>query len=253
MLGESGPEDVPGAEATLKVYVSDVAAGERMPAIAAALAGLAYRQAQRTIREEDWAESWKRFWHALRIGERLVVRPSWEEYDPADREVVIVLDPKQAFGTGTHPTTRLVLAAIEHLVRPGDVVYDVGAGSGILAVAAVLLGAARAEGVDTDPVAVAACEENAALNRVADRCAWRVGSAAELSGGADLVVANILAEVIVQLAPDLARLCGRDLVVSGIIARKAGDTRVALEAAGLGFVSQDQEGDWVAQVFSRQG
>ncbi len=251
VLGESGPEELPGEEATLKVYVPEVSAAEQLAALESALAGVAYRRAQRLIHEEDWAESWKRYWHVQHVGERLVVRPSWESYEPRDREIVIVLDPKQAFGTGTHPTTRLCMRALERLVRPGDRICDVGAGSGILAIAGVLLGAAGAIGVDNDPVAVAACPENADRNRVADLCEWRVGTAAELSGKADLVVANILAEVIVQIAPDLARLTGRDLVVSGIIARKAEDTRVALQAAGLRFVSQEQEGDWVAQTFFR--
>ena len=251
VLGEFGPDG--GAaltEATLKIYLPDVQAAERMDAVEEALTGIPFRLAHRVVREEDWAESWKQYWHVQHVGARIVIRPSWEEYDPAPGEVVIVLDPKQAFGTGTHGTTRLCLQAIERLVRPGDTVFDVGAGSGILAIGGLLLGASSAIGVDTDPVAVEAALENAEINRVADQCEWRLGSASDLKGAANLVVANILAEVIVHIAPDLARLTGRDLVVSGIITRKAEDTRIALTAQGLHIVRQDLEGEWVAPTFS---
>lgn len=252
VLGEFGPDGPSGEpETTLKVYVPDVQAAERLGAVEDALTGIPFRLEHRTVKEEDWAESWKQFWHVQHVGERFVVRPSWEEYDPKEGEVVIVLDPKQAFGTGTHATTRLCLRAIEQVARPGDTVYDVGAGSGILAIGALLLGASRAVGVDIDPVAVEACIENAEFNRVADVSEWYVGTAADLEGQADLVVANILAEVIVQIAADLARLTKRDLVVSGIIARKADDTRIAMQAQGLRFIRQDQEGEWIAQVFAR--
>lgn len=252
VLGEYGPEG-PAAEAetTLKVYIPEVQAGERLEALEEALGGLPFRLEHRTVREEDWAESWKRFWHVQHVGKRLAIRPSWEAYEPEPGEIVIVLDPKQAFGTGTHATTRLCLRALEEEVRPSDRVFDVGAGSGILAIAALLLGAGQAVGVDVDPVAVEACRENAELNRVADLAEWRQGTAADLQGQADLVVANILAEVIVEIAPDLARLTGRTLVVSGIIARKADDTRIALQAQGLRFLRQEQEGEWIAQVFAR--
>lgn len=252
VLGEWGPGGATDkAESTLKVYVPEIQAAQKLVDLEESLVGLPFRLEHRTVREEDWAESWKQYWHVQHVGKRLVIRPSWEEYAPEDREVVLVLDPKQAFGTGTHGTTRLCLQMIEEIVRPGDVVFDVGTGSGILAIAAVLLGAARAIGVDNDPVAIEAAIENAELNRVADVCEWRTGTSADIAGTADLVVANILAEVIVNIARDLARLTGRDLVVSGIIARKADDTRVALQAQGLRFVRQDQEGDWISQHFSR--
>ena len=117
VLGEFGPDG--GAaltEATLKIYLPDVQAAERMDAVEEALTGIPFRLAHRVVREEDWAESWKQYWHVQHVGARIVIRPSWEEYDPAPGEVVIVLDPKQAFGTGTHGTTRLCLQAIERLV-----------------------------------------------------------------------------------------------------------------------------------------
>ncbi|MBU6428243.1 MAG: 50S ribosomal protein L11 methyltransferase [Cyanobacteria bacterium REEB65] len=251
VLGEEGPEQIPGEGVTLRVYLPSSTGGKSLADVVAALGEIPHRIATKTLDDEDWAHSWKRFWHVQHVGERMVVRPSWEDYLPEPGERVIVLDPKQAFGTGTHATTRLCLTEIEKLLQPHDRVFDIGTGSGILAIAAILLGADRAIGVDSDPVAVASALENAARNGVADRCEFACGSAADLEGQADLVVSNILAETLCDLAGDLAARVRRDLVLSGIILRKAELTRAAFEAHGLAFVSLACEGEWVVQRFVR--
>lgn len=241
------PQDV-----EIKVYVAECEGPGRLETVREALDGIPCSIRTQIVREEDWAESWKQFWDVQHIGQSIVIRPSWKTYEARPGEVVIELDPKQAFGTGTHATTRLCLAELERLVRPGDRLLDVGTGSGILAIAALRLGAREAIGVDSDPVAVAAARENAELNGVEATSSFEVGSAGALTDRADLVVANILAEILIDLAPDLARLTGRDLLVSGIIARKAAQTREAFEAQGLRWLGQTQEGDWIAQRFVRR-
>jgi ribosomal protein L11 methyltransferase len=216
----------------------------------------------RLLQHRDWAEAWKEHFPVLRIGQRLVVAPTWREHTPADGEVVVRLDPGMAFGTGLHATTRLCMVALEGLVRPGDRVLDVGAGSGILSIAAALLGAGAVSAVDVDPICVQVTAENARLNGVADRVTAAAGTLA--TGGAprvplvqetgyDLVLANILAEVIIDMAHDFTRVLRRGgrLVVSGILAEKAADVAEALEAEGLQLDDRLLENGWAALVASR--
>ncbi len=192
------------------------------------------------VRRDDaeWAESWKRFYHTRRIG-RLVVRPSWEEYQPGPEEVVVTLDPGMAFGTGTHPTTALCLEALEEELSGGESVVDAGTGSGILAIAAAKLGAARVVACDADPVACQVAEENLARNGVTDRVVVRCADAGEalrsLDWPADLILANLTAEAIVSLAPVFAGAAapGGRLLASGIVAERRAEVVGALAAAGL--------------------
>jgi ribosomal protein L11 methyltransferase len=160
------------------------------------------------LAETDWAEAWKAGYGVLRIGRRLVVRPTWrDDYAPRPDDLLIELDPGMAFGSGLHPTTRLCLEVLEDALRPGQVVLDVGTGSGILSIAAARLGAARVVALDTDPLAVQIARENVALNRVEDVVQVEVGTVqiSNLQSPiSDLVVANILAETIIELAPALA-------------------------------------------------
>lgn len=250
VLGESGPDDERPLEGNVvKLYLADPEISWRLPAIRALLEGLNVDLETRFLDEEDWAHSWKRFWGVQHIGNRWVVRPSWEPYRERAGDLVIALDPKQAFGTGTHPTTRLCLRALERLVCSGDVVYDIGTGSGILAVAALKLGAATAIGVDDDPVAISAARDNARLNDFSDSCQWILGTIDSLRDDGDLVVANINHAFVFAQAASLARVIKRDLIVSGIITRDAPAIQGALESEGLDFVSQDIENEWVAQVF----
>lgn len=207
------------------------------------------------VREEDWAEAWKRHYHPVRLGRRLYIRPAWAEIaDPRPDDVVLVLDPGMAFGTGTHPTTQLCLVALEeHLAaRPALDALDLGCGSGILGIAALRLGAAHVLALDTDPLAVKATGENAARNGVSDRLTVQHGSLEIVRGSSrhfDLLLVNILAKVIIQLAGEglAATLrAGGTAIFSGIIEDQAADVETALRGAGLEPVRRRTQGDWVA-------
>jgi ribosomal protein L11 methyltransferase len=270
---------VPGAPVSVRAYVPADAAGEE--ARARVEEGLWYlgridlgkvgSLAVRQVAEEDWANAWKEHYHVLHLGRRTVIKPSWRDYEPAPGEVIVELDPGMAFGTGLHPTTRSCLVVLEATIRPGDRVLDVGTGSGILALAALKLGAERVLAMDVSDVAVAAARANAAANSVAERLDVRhatlEGAAGEpyfplppgLSvlgpeiGEYDLVLANIIARVIAQLAPALVRAVrpGGTLVASGIIAERLHEAEDPLRAAGLSVVERVQDGDWVTLLARR--
>jgi ribosomal protein L11 methyltransferase len=206
----------------------------------------------RIVHEADWAEAWKAFFPVLRVGRRLVIRPTWRDHRARLDDVVIALDPGMAFGTGLHPTTRLCLAALELLADDGRLdatrVLDVGCGSGILAIASVRLGAASALGVDTDPIAIDATLANARRNRLGRRIEARAGSVPTGEPPFDVVVANLIAGVLVPLARDLyAELRpGGSLVASGIFVDREAEVRMAFEAAGLEPTDRSVDGDWIA-------
>jgi ribosomal protein L11 methyltransferase len=208
----------------------------------------------RELENADWAEAWKQNYTVQRVGRRLVVIPSWlnPAVDPGDK--IIRLDPGLAFGTGLHPSTRLCCAALEELVRPGNCVLDVGTGSGILAIVAARLGAHRVLGLDIDPVAIRVAAENVGLNDVIEIVQVQSGTVQgpmfNEPGIWNVVVANILAPVIIDLAPDLVMCLAGDgrLIVSGIIANQAEAVITALEAASLTVIGKQQEGEWVALI-----
>lgn len=205
----------------------------------------------RRIAEADWAEAWKQHLRVLHIGRRLVVRPSWLEYAPREEEVVIVLDPGMAFGTGLHPTTQMCLVALEEHVRPGTSLLDLGTGSGILSIAGAKLGAERVLALDKDPQAVEVARENVLRNGVADRVTVMEGSLAQAHGRFDVVVVNILARVIVEmleqgLAERLAP--GGRLILAGLIVDQEAEVVAALHRAGLRPAGRQQIDDWVGLV-----
>lgn len=210
------------------------------------------------LAEEDWAEAWKEFFHVQRIGARVVVKPTWREHRAEPGEVVVEMDPGMAFGTGQHPTTRMCVEACEKLVREGTRVLDVGTGSGILSLAAAMLGAASVVAVEVDPVAVEVARKNVSLNGLEDRIRVYQGSL-ELIGeegiptGFDLVLANIIANVIIDLARGLHDVLAPEgrLVASGIIADREQDVRDALVASGLEVEEVVAEGDWRTMVCRR--
>lgn len=211
----------------------------------------------RIVHEADWAEAWKSFFPVLRVGRRLVIRPTWRRHRARREDVVIALDPGMAFGTGLHPTTRLCLAALEPLADDGRLddarVLDVGCGSGILTIAAIRLGAASALGVDTDPIAIDATLANARRNRLGRRVRAREGSIPTGERSFDVVLANLIAGVLVPLAPSLyAELRpGGSLVASGIFVDREAAVRTAFLAAGLEPTDRSVDGDWIALTCRR--
>ncbi len=205
----------------------------------------------RELAEDDWAHAWKKHYHPLRVGQRLVIVPSWESYSATPGEVTITLDPGLAFGTGLHPTTRLCLAIIEERMAPGARVLDLGTGSGILAIAAARLGAGSVLALDVDAVAVEAARQNVAANGVAGIVTVGEGSLEAATGLFDFVVVNILAWVIVALAGEglVERVRpGGLLVVAGLIAEQEAGVAAALAGRGAKVVNRRREKDWVALV-----
>ena len=206
----------------------------------------------RVVLEADWAEAWKAHFPVLRVGRRIVIKPTWRRHRAAPDDVVLALDPGMAFGTGLHPTTRLCLAALDALAARGIVegarALDVGCGSGILAIAAVKLGAASVLGVDTDAIAIEATAANAARNRLGRRVLARHGSVPTGEPPYDLVLANLIASVLIALAPLLAGEVrpGGTLLASGIFVDREADVRAAFADAGLDVSSRTVEGEWVA-------
>jgi len=205
----------------------------------------------RSVAEEDWAEAWKEQLDVLRIGQHIVIRPSWRDYSPRPGDVVIQLDPGMAFGTGLHPTTQMCLVALEEALPPGTEVLDLGTGSGILAIAAARLGAGRVVAVDNDPVAAKTARENVIANEVQEAVSVICGSLEDVSGSYDLVVVNILAGVIVEMVQEglAKRVCsGGVLIVAGILADQEREVVTALEQGGLVLVERRQTDDWVCLV-----
>ena len=207
--------------------------------------------AVREVAEEDWLESWKAQFTPLRVG-RFLVRPTWSDAPvPADA-TLLVLDPGMAFGTGLHPTTQQCLEAVSGLRLEAKSVLDVGTGSGILAIAAAKRGASPVVAVDTDPLSIDAARENAERNGVAIPVG--LGSAADVPGRFEIVIANIVAPVLQRIAGDLAaRVAPKgSLIVAGISAPNERDTRAAFARAGLRVtIDRDQRDDWVALALRR--
>jgi ribosomal protein L11 methyltransferase len=259
----------PSRPAIVRAYVParDRAAADR--AVAEVAEALGHLQAfglrpigelrTRIVQEADWADAWKAYFPVMRIGRRLVIRPTWRRHRREPGDVVLALDPGMAFGTGLHPTTRLCLAGVEELADRGVLadarVLDVGCGSGILAIAALKLGAARAVGVDTDPIAIEASAANARRNAVVRRLRVREGSLPSGDPPFDVVLANLIAGVLVALAAalrdELRR--GGTMIASGIFVDREADVVEAFAAVGLVVVGRRAEGDWVALEAVRLG
>ena len=208
-------------------------------------AGIPYTVETEGVEQEDWQNGWRKYYHPMDIGKRLAIVPSWQEYD-TDR-VKLILDPGLAFGTGGHETTSLCLEALDERIRGGERVLDIGTGSGILAIAALKLGAGSAEGVDIDPVAVRTAGENAALNGVADKLTVLVGDLSDkASGRYDIITANIVANAIISLAPAVPGLMAENatFIASGIIDSRKDEVIAGLEKAGLSVVEVKEKRGW---------
>ncbi|WP_291652868.1 50S ribosomal protein L11 methyltransferase [Clostridium sp.] len=207
--------------------------------------GLAKVESEKMF-EEDWANTWKKYYKPTKVGEKIVVKPIWEEYDVQGEELVLELDPGMAFGTGTHETTRMCMQSLEKYVKEDSTVFDVGCGSGILAIAAAKLGAKMAVGVDLDPVAVESAKENVGYNNL-DNIQILYGNLVEvIDGKADIVVANIIAEVICILTEDVKRVLKDNgyFITSGIIHDRADMVTKKLEETGFEVVEINKDGEW---------
>ena len=218
----------------------------------AARFGFKYAVQYKAIDEQDWSESWKAFFWPQQISPRIVVKPSWRDYQAESGQVIIELDPGMAFGTGTHASTALCIRLLEKHLQTGWSVLDVGTGSGILMVAAAKLGAPALTGIDLDPMAVAVARENLIRNGIdPHRFELACGHLVDkIVGAFDLVVANILADVIIDLLEDISRVLksGGIFICSGIIEAFESDVAQKMTARGLELVDMQKDGEWVALV-----
>lgn len=201
------------------------------------------------VYEKDWAEAWKKYYKPIKIGEKIVIKPTWEKYEETDEEIIIELDPGMAFGTGTHETTTMCIEALEAYVKADDLVYDIGCGSGILSIVAAKLGAQRVIGVDLDELCTRVSKENISLNKVEDLIEIKQGNLLDVvCGKADIIVSNIIAEVIVDMIGSLKDYLKTEgiFIASGIITEKIDMVEKALIENGFKILGTKVMGEWVS-------
>lgn len=244
------------APAIVKGYVrpdADITLIERLQVAlqAAPLQRAAQWHEPRELAEVVWRDAWKKYFGVLRVGQRLVIVPSWIEYAPRPDDIVINIDPGMAFGTGQHPTTAMCLAALEEKVTPGASVLDLGCGSGILGIAAAKLGAGRIVGLDTDPLAVKATRENAAANGVTIDVSE---GTLEGAGQFDIVVANISGLTLERLSAQITRALrrGGHFIASGFLDERVDELCAAFEHVGLSPERVVEDGVWRAIIAERR-
>ena len=257
---EAGPEGISAKQVAVYAYLP---ADEHLPRTRRQVEEAIWHLSQiapipdpefTNVAEADWASEWKKQLQVLHIGQRIVIRPSWLPYTARKGEVIIELDPGMAFGTGLHPTTQMCLISLERHTRPGMKLLDLGTGSGILAIAGARMGAHSVLALDTDPQAVDVARQNASLNGVASLVRVAQGSLAQAEGPYDLVLVNILAKVIIQMAGQgLDKLISPSglLVIAGLIADQEDEVTSELSRAGLAVTSRQQIEDWVSIEMSR--
>lgn len=252
---------LPTAHAVIGYVADNAAASEKLETLARSLDDLARQEEissriiHRKLDEEDWAESWKAYFWPEKVGDRIVVKPTWREYKARSGEIVVEIDPGMAFGTGGHPTTSLCVRMIEDFLKPGGELLDVGTGSGILMIVAAKTGAAQVHGVDVDDVAVAVSRKNLRLNQVPESVFQvTVGS---LTSGIDrrfdVVVANILTEVVLGLVPSVPEVLkpGGVFVASGIIAENRDRVVAAFSESGFRVLEVREKDGWIAVAAQR--
>lgn len=209
----------------------------------------------RKVSEQDWANEWKQYFHVTHVGKSLVIKPSWEEYEAKEGEHVIEIDPGMAFGTGTHHTTNMMMERLEKVITPDSTVFDVGTGSGILAIAAAMLGAKSVKAVDIDAVAVRVAKENVADNGLSEQIEVREGDLLHgTEGKADVITANIIADIVIMLLQDIPQKLNDDgvLLASGIIEERMPDVEAAAQAQGLYVDAVDHRGGWVVMQMKKK-
>ena len=252
-------------ETCLKIYLSDDEAGAKQYAsICAALENLKARDEDHAwgrlctetalTRQEDWEWGWKQYFKPFPVGDTFMIKPSWETVEDAQGRKILEIDPASSFGTGSHDTTQLCMAALEKMVQPGDTLLDMGTGSGILAIVAAMLGADVKTVVDIDENCLKTAQENAEKNHVSigkGLCGDALRNpqlAEEIGAGYDIIVANIVADVIIGMAPMFADklLPGGHLICSGILNERADEVRAALEQNGFAILSHAQSEAWSA-------
>lgn len=217
-------------------------------------ANIEYKVGKTVVDDEDWNENWKKYFKAFEVGEKLAVCPSWESYDNTSNRRVISLDPGAAFGTGAHATTYLCLSILEGIVTEKTRLLDIGTGSGILAIAACLLGAESAFGVDIDALAVETAEKNARRNSVEKKTSFKVGDLAEnVNGKYDVICANIVADVVMRLFENVGDYLTEDgyLCVSGIIDIRAEEVEKSAEEHGFKIIKAPTREEWHAYLLKR--
>lgn len=199
------------------------------------------------VKEEDWANNWKKYYKPTKIGEKIVIKPIWEEYKSQNDEIIVEMDPGMAFGTGTHETTRMCIEALEKYVTKDTTVYDIGTGSGILAITAAKLGAGKVVGVDLDPVAVDSAKSNVGFNNLSNIDILHGNLMEVVEGKAEIVVANIIAEVIIFLSDEVKKFLKPDgyFISSGIIKDRKDDVVKKLTSIGFNIIEVNTLGEWV--------
>lgn len=201
------------------------------------------------VEEDDWANSWKKYYKPTKVGKRIVIKPIWEEYEAKEDEIIVNMDPGMAFGTGTHETTQLCVTRLEEYVKPGDMVLDIGCGTGILSMIAAELGCEKVIGVDLDPVAVKVAQDNIEMNGLSDKIEIREGNLVEVIDAAekaDIIVANILAEAIIELSGMIIPFLKENgvFIASGIINDRLEAVLDQLNQEGFEILNIEQMGEW---------
>lgn len=238
--------------AVIHIYLSEEAnSAEALSYLEARLAAekIPFEISTGGVNESDWADNWKQFFKVTEIGQKLVIRPTWEEYNGDGSRAVLNIDPGAAFGTGTHATTRSCLELLEKYVQPGHTMLDVGCGSGILSIAALLLGADRAVGVDIDPLAVKVAGDNAQINNVSERAEYICGNLADrVTGKYDVICANIVADIVMALTPDVPGFLkpGGVYITSGIIDIRGEEVESCLKANRFKIIEKIEHENWQA-------
>jgi ribosomal protein L11 methyltransferase len=210
--------------------------------------------AVRQVSEQDWANAWKEYYKPFRIGERIVIKPSWEDYSAQKGDLIIELDPGMAFGTGAHETTKMCIEMLEKYINNDTMVYDIGCGSGILSIASSKLGAKRVVGVDIDEVAVKASKENIKISGVSNVEIKHGNMFDTLEAKADIIVANIIADAIIGISGSVPEFLekGGIFIASGIIHERLSDVKAALTRMNFNIAEVTEMGEWAAVAAIRE-